>query len=1228
MIHLHVHSIYSLLDAMIKFPALAEKLKELGQDTIAITDHGNLYAAVEALSVLGKEGIKVINGSEVYICTDANVNDKDNKYYHLILLAKNETGRQNLNWLVSESSKHKYYGKPRIDFNMLTEHHEGLICLSACMAGEVQRALAVGDVSGAKIIATKYKNLFQDDYYLEYQSHRNDEQQRLNKAVIELATELGIEYVVTADAHYLNKEDQKYHDMFVQIGTQREAGETYDDCYIQSEDEVKELCWMTRKYNDIAIQNTHKIADKCTNTIPLSAPIMPHVDIPDGYKSEKAYLQDLCNKGFEKKGFKNWTIEQWQNYFSDLPEGSDVIPPDCKTAKDYRNIYIQRAKYEMNAIDEMGFIGYYLLVYSYGNSVKRRGLARGSGAGSLLAYLCNIVDVDPVKYKLYFERFIDVGALDLLHEGSITKKELKVPDFDLDFSPSERDKVLQFIVGRYGNERVVNLGQFSYIWAKGAIKDIGRVLNIPFDVTNEMTKTLDQVNSNATIEEALELGIFDKYKDKYPELFRYASALSGLPKSFGVHPCGVCVCIQPAEYYNAIEYNEDKDTWVLQGDMHSAEDLGLVKIDLLGLRTLDAIYDTLEMIGKDYSYITPTKLDLHDKDVWNEFEQGNTDCIFQFESSGMKRTLRDMHCDSIETLSAANALYRPGSNSYIPDFVNRKNGKEKITYLHDDLKPILSNTYGVIVFQEQLIEIGRLAKLRNPDELRKATAKKKKDLMAKIEPELKNGLMARGWTQEQVDTLWDNIIDFAKYSFNKCVRGDTRLMLPDGSLSATVEEMCADNSKIPEFALSKFRAGKVKPNKVVNITESGVRYLYRITTNNGCYVDCTPNHKIPTINGIKRADELSVGDILYTYRTEDGRYKLSRVASIKYETMEMTYDVEMSAPAHNFVTGTGLLVCNSHSTAYALTAYIAMYLKVHHTGEFFTGMINSYEKVEDIAKTVKEARRMGVSVVLDDWRTAKDRTYYKDGQIHIGLSAFKGFGTGVATALKIVADKQPSTLIECIELCFENGISEPQVKTMITLGMFSEYGKSWTLLKIMELMDIRKRSQFDKEKCPYPPEIMIRFSKETAKQFRNIDGEGLFGFLCSMLKVQDLDPVDVIHTQLDILGFVLYSDKDADPRDALIVDSNADKTMYSPTVKLYSLKSGKQEDFRIHRARKGTYSRVHTAFEDYPVAVGDIIHISDFERKQKSERQNNGKYLPIEGEYEKWITEYYRTTRL
>lgn len=772
MIHLHVHTKYSLLDGMMHIEDIAERLKEIGQDTIALTEHGNLYSNVEALSKLSKEGIKVINGCEMYICDDVEVTNKDSKYHHLVLLCKNEQGRLNLNCLVSQSTLHKYYGRPRIDFKMLEEHHEGLICLSACMAGEVSRALMSGDSKLAETIALKYKKLFGDDYYIEYQAHLVEDQQSVNLQLVELANKLGIKYVVTCDAHYVRPEDEKYHNIFIQIGSQREAGETYKDCYLQSEKDVIDKCVSTKQYTQQAIATTHEIADKCENTIPLSAPIIPHVPVPDGYKSELQYLQFLCNQGFKDKGFATWTDEQWRRYLTDKiykDNGTveEVELVKFNSAADIRKQYIERARYEMNALKEMGFEGYYLLVHSYVNAAKRRGIARGSGGGSLLAYLCGIVDIDPIKYGLYFERFIDVGALDLLKDGTITKKELKIPDFDCDFSPSDRDKVLQFIIDRYGNENVVSLGQFSYIWAKGAIKDIGRVLGIPFDVTNEITKSLD----NETIEEALTLGLFDKYKDEYPELFEYASKLSGLPKSFGVHPCGKVVATREVMYYNATEYNDKQGVWVLEGDMHSADDLGLVKIDLLSIRTLDVVFDTLEMIGKDYNYIAPHILNMNDPKIWNEFAQGHTDCIFQFESTGMKHMLKEMKCDSMENLSAANALYRPGSKNFIPNYVNRKNGIEKIEYLHPDLEAILKNSYGIIVFQEQLIEIGRLAGLRNPDELRKATAKKKPKLMAKIEPELKAGLMKRGWTDVQVAQLWDTILLFASYSFNKSHAG-------------------------------------------------------------------------------------------------------------------------------------------------------------------------------------------------------------------------------------------------------------------------------------------------------------------------------------------------------------------------------------------------------------------------------------------------------------------------
>lgn len=1069
MTHLHVHTKYSLLDGMIKIEELAQKLVALNQKAVAITEHGNLYSSVEAYKVLSEFGIKTITGCEVYICDDVNVKDKNSKYYHLILLCKNEIGRLNLQKLVSQSSIYKYYGKPRIDFEMLKEHSDGLICLSACMAGEISRALMDGDTSLAEHIATKYKALFGDDYYIEYQAHSNAEQQKLNLQLVELAESLNIKYVVTCDAHYLNKEDKKYHDIFVQIGTVREAGEIYDDCYIQSEQEVLNNCKSTQQYNDKAIKNTQEITDKCTNTIPLSAPIIPHVDIPTKFKSEVDYLKYLCNEGLKKKGFMKWTLEEWDNYLTETVEenGKTVKRKmvEYNSLQEIKNIYRQRANYEMHYISKMGFEGYYLLVHSYVSTVRRRGIARGSGGGSLIAYLCGIVDIDPIKYGLYFERFIDVGALGLLEQGLITKKQLKIPDFDCDFSPSDRAKVVQAIVDKYGQENVVSLGQFSYLKAKGAIKDIGKVLGIPFDERNEITSQI----RDETLEQALDLGLLDSYKDKYPELFDYCLHLQGLPKSFGVHPCGKCICMKNADYYNATEYSPEKDEWVLQGDMHTADDLGLVKIDLLGLRTLDVIYDVLDMIGKDYDYIAPHKINFNDKEVWNEFALGHTDCIFQFEGQGMKQMLKDMKCDSIENLSAANALYRPGSKDYIPNYVNRKNGIEPITYLHPDLEPILSKTYGIIVFQEQLIEIGRFAKLSNPDELRKATAKKKQKLMDKIEPELKSGLINRGWTQQQADTLWTDILKFAKYSFNK-----------------------------------------------------------------------------------------------------------------------------------------------SHSIAYAITAYIIMFLKIHHTVEFFTANINSYVgDIKQVVKTINEGKRMGVEFKFDNWRNVKSKTSCRDGIIYLGIDTIKGCGDTVATALNEVGKQKPNTFIDVLKLLSDNpNINNKQIETLIVHDFFNEYGLNGKLLKIFELYEaLNGRKVFRKDSLPNTIDCrtLKLFSTETEKQFRNIQTDELLEYLCSQIEDKLLSVKTILDRELQDFGYITYK---INTKGNYGYVTDIDTRYGSPKISLYNLKSGKEVVYKILKNK----------YQDNPINKGNIIQYCVCQ-KLKS-KMINGKWCKLVNQYETWIDKY------
>lgn len=778
MIDLHVHTMYSLLDSIIKPEELVDKIKKLNKPAIAITDHGNIHASIYMYKLLKKNNIKYIHGSELYICDDINVKDSNNRYYHLVILAKNEQGRLNLNKLISISNIKGFYYKPRIDFQTLCQYKDGLIILSACMAGEVSKLLLQNQYDKARDVALKYKNVFGDDYYLEYQSHSEETQQQLNRQIVDLANDISVNYVVTTDAHYLNKEDQKYHNVFVQIGQEREVGETYNDCYIQAEDDIFKICRSTTyEENNIAIANTYRIADKCNVDIPLSAPLIPHVNIPNEFNSELEYLQYLCIQGWKRRGIN-------------------------KLPKEEIDIYKERLKYEMTAIQKMGFEGYYLLVYSYANSVKRRGIARGSGGGSLVAYLLNIVDINPVKYGLYFERFIDVSAIEKLDKGEITLADVKIPDFDTDFGRKDRDKVINYIIDQYGRDRVADIGSFQYIWAKGAIKDIGKVLDIPFDITNAMTKNLN----SETIKEALELGLLKEYENQYPELFEYAQKLSGLPKSFSMHPCGKIIAMQDIDYYTAISVNDGN--YVLQGDMHDADSLGLVKIDALGLRTVDVIYDTLDMIGEDYEYINPDKLNFNDYKVLREFAKGNTNGIFQFESYGMKDTLQKIKVSNLDDLGVANALYRPGSMQYIDLYADRKHGRSSVVYLHPDLEEILKPTYGIIIFQEQLIEIGRLAGMKNPDQLRVATGKKIPTLMKQVEPELKNGLLNRKWTQKQVDQLWEDMLEFAKYSFNKSHSYAYAIMAyicQYLKVYHPIEYMCAllnsyegNNDKIPE----------------------------------------------------------------------------------------------------------------------------------------------------------------------------------------------------------------------------------------------------------------------------------------------------------------------------------------------------------------------------------------------------------------------------------------------
>lgn len=769
----------SLRDSIIKPEEMVERLNEIGQSAIAITDHGTSLGGVSIYKLLNDNNIKYIHGCEFYICDNLKIKDKDNKYYHLVVLCKNEIGRLNMNRLITLSNRpENKYGKPRIDFKLLSQYGEGLIVLSACLAGEISRHLMRGNEDLAKKIALKYKERFGQDYYLEIQSRNDKKQIVVNKLIKELADELRIECVVTTDAHYTYRKDQEYQNKYAFYGSYKEDEESYIDCYIQSELEVRErLDYFDDFFISKVIANTEKIADRCNVDIPLSAPIMPHVDTPNEFKNNKVWLDTLCKNGFKEKlnidmdAKITYDTSRTKDVF-DIEDGHYIGTVPWIHTKEDINQYIERYNYEMNSLDKMGFIDYILLVYSYANVADRRGIARGSGGGSLINYVTNITDIDPIEHGLYFERFIDVGALELLESGEITAKELKIPDIDLDFSGECCNQVLKHLYDKYGEDRVASIGKFGTNQTKGTIRDMCKTLDIDLQTADNIAKAFanyeigdidNMISGDIPKEKDAQEAIY--YVQTYTELFDYVRKLNGLPKSFGLHACGKIVATKDLDYFLPSCYDSEGIRY-LQGDMHDVEDVGLVKIDVLGLRTLDQEYDTLEMSGETTDFINP-KQSYHDPKVLDIFRNGDTVGVFQMASHGMKQTLKKMNVSGIDDISIANALFRPGAMAYIDNFCKRRSGEEEFEYLHPDLEPILKSTYGIIVFQEQLIEIGRLAGMRNPDLLRKATGKKNPKLLNQVKPELEEKLKARGWSEEQFNKLWEDMLAFAKYSFNK-----------------------------------------------------------------------------------------------------------------------------------------------------------------------------------------------------------------------------------------------------------------------------------------------------------------------------------------------------------------------------------------------------------------------------------------------------------------------------
>ena len=746
--HLHVHTEYSLLDGSNKIKEYVRRVKELGMTSAAITDHGVMYGVIDFYKAARAEGINPVIGCEVYVAPgsrfDREVGPGDDRYYHLVLLAENDLGYSNLMKIVSAGFVDGYYYRPRVDMEILNRYHEGIIALSACLAGEVQRLLLKNDYGAAKEAAFKYETCFgKGNFFLELQDHGLPEQKGVNQKLMRLHTDTGIDLVATNDVHYTYETDAEAHDILLCLQTgkkladedrMRYPGGQY---YVKSEEEMRDLF----PYAQEAIDNTQKIADRCHVEIEFGVTKLPKFDVPEGYDSW-TYLNELCYNGL------------------------------ARCYGDRAGEVKEQLDYELSVIKKMGYVDYFLIVWDFIRYAREHdimvGPGRGSAAGSIVSYTLGITQLDPLKYQLLFERFLN-------------PERVSMPDIDVDFCFERRQEVIDYVVRKYGKDRVVQIVTFGTLAARGVIRDVGRVMDIPYARCDTIAKMIPN-ELNITIEKALKMNpqlrqLYDT-DDEVKRLIMMSRRLEGLPRHTSMHAAGVVISQKSVDEYVPLSRGSDGSI-TTQFTMTTLEELGLLKMDFLGLRTLTVIQDAVKNIGETTGAEPDmAKIDYADQDVLASLGTGKTDGVFQLESAGMQSFMRELKPQSLEDVIAGISLYRPGPMDFIPNYIRGKNHPETITYDCPQLEPILSATYGCIVYQEQVMQIVReLAgyTLGRSDEVRRAMSKKKTDVMERERqyfvygnPELGvAGCLANGIDEKTANHIFDEMSDFAKYAFNK-----------------------------------------------------------------------------------------------------------------------------------------------------------------------------------------------------------------------------------------------------------------------------------------------------------------------------------------------------------------------------------------------------------------------------------------------------------------------------
>ncbi len=746
--HLHVHTEYSLLDGSNKIKEYVKRVKELGMDSAAITDHGAMYGVIDFYRACKEEGINPVLGCEVYVAPNSRFDKEtaggEDRYYHLVLLAENNKGYENLMKIVSRGYTEGYYYKPRVDMEVLREFHEGIIALSACLAGEVPRYIEKGLIEEAEQAALKYQECFgKDNYFLELQDHGIPAQSTVNTALIGMSRKLDIPLVCTNDVHYTYAEDVEPHDILLCIQTGKKLSDEnrmrYEggQYYVKSEEEMKGLF----PYAWEAVENTQRIADRCHVEIEFGVTKLPKYEVPEGFDSW-TYLKYLCEKGMKER----------------YPEGGEGLD--------------QRLSYELGVIREMGYVDYFLIVWDYINYAREHdipvGPGRGSAAGSIVSYCLRITDIDPIKYSLLFERFLN-------------PERVSMPDIDVDFGDEGRQEVIDYVREKYGDDRVVQIVTFGTMAAKAVIRDVGRVMELPYAFVDSIAKMIPR-ELNITIDRALSIN--SEFKQLYQNdeqvrrLIDMCRRLEGLPRNMSMHAAGVVICKEPAEDFVPLARAQDGSI-VTQFTMTTIEELGLLKMDFLGLRNLGVIQNACRMIGKETgSEPDIDHLSFDDEKVFAAIGTGKTEGVFQLESGGMRNFMKELKPQNFEDIIAGISLFRPGPMDFIPKYVKGKNSGEAVSYSCPELEPILAPTYGCIVYQEQVMQIVRDLggyTLGRSDLVRRAMSKKKQYVM---EQERKNfiygneeekvpGCVARGIPEQTAKQIYEDMTDFAKYAFNK-----------------------------------------------------------------------------------------------------------------------------------------------------------------------------------------------------------------------------------------------------------------------------------------------------------------------------------------------------------------------------------------------------------------------------------------------------------------------------